>query len=169
MGGFQPNPMQEVILQTLGKLRAIQMNQPTREMVMHMSKNSTKKAGYEKNCGILRKQGFLMYPSTPNKTVELTPQGVAYVGAPDPSDMTNEAYHACIKEIISKKGGLILDHLVDGEVHDREETARALDYDMKKLSGFNKDLSKMSSLGFLVYTKTTLQLTPACFPMNINN
>lgn len=162
--GFKLNAAQEVILQTLGKLRAVKKDEPTREMVMQMSKNSKTKAGYDKNCGILRKQGFLAYPSS--KTMELTDTGVAHVGSPDPSDMTNEVFHASIKQMISKKAGLIFDAIVDGKVHDRKKTAEDLGYDMTKLSGYDKDLSKMSSLGFLDYDKTTLQLTKMCFPMD---
>ena len=43
------------------------------------------------------------------------------------------------------------------------DVAKALGYDLDKLSGFEKDLSKMSSLGFLVKDKDTMQLTAKCF------
>ena len=157
-------PALEAILQTLGKLRAIRKTQPTREMVQNMSGNAKTKAGYEKNCGILRKQGFVEYPCS--KTVALTDQGIQHVGEPDPSDLSNETFHAAIKEMIPPKAGLIFDALIDGKVHDRKQTAKDLGYDMNKLSGYDKNLSRMSSLGFLTYDKKTIQLTKMCFPLD---
>jgi len=163
-GGGGINSAQEGILQTLAKLRAIGIHQPKRDMVQGLSGNSKTKAGYVKNLGIMKKKSYIEY--TDGQTISLTDAGVRYVGDDvDPASLSNESFHADIKKMIAPKTGKILDVLADGKVHDRNKVARALGYDMNKLSGYTKSLSQLSSLGFLTYDKTTLQLTDKAFPL----
>ena len=158
------NRAQDKILQTMGQLRAIGLYQPKKDQLMSFSGNAKTPEGYKKNVGILRKQEFLLYPTT--DTVELTKKGVVYVGdGIDASTLSNAKFHENVKSMLTNKGALIFDKLADGSVRDKLQTARELGYDLTKLSGYEKDLSKMSSLGFLTKTKTTIQLTDKCFPL----
>ena len=151
------------ILETLGKLHAAKIEQPTRDLLQTLSGNTKTVEGFKKNMSILKKHGYINYPD--GKTVELTSLGLEYVGdSIDTSDLTNEQMQANIKEVLSKAGGRILDAINDGKVHNKDEVAKQLGYDMNKLSGYNKDLSKMSTLGYLDKTSTTIQLKDICFP-----
>lgn len=155
-------PAEDKILQAMGKFRAIGEHQPTRDQVQNFSGNAKTLAGFQKNVGNLKKKGYLVY--TPGNTLELTEKGVNHVGDIDPSSLTNEELHKSIKEILgSPKAGELFDMLVDGNEHNRIEIAKEMGYDLKKLSGYDKMLSKMSTLGFVEKTKTTLQLTDKCF------
>lgn len=158
---FQPNAAQAKILHTMGDLRAIGMTQPTRAQVQSFSGNTKTEAGFVKNMGLLRKHKYIVG----SDTLELMPKGVAFVGTNnDPSNVTLEKFHQNIKLLLSKKGGLIFDALVDGKVHNKREVAERLGYDMKKLSGYEKDLCKMSSLGLLDKKENDIQLTGMSFP-----
>jgi len=153
---------EDKIMQALGKFRAIGEYQPKRDLVMQFSGNAKTPEGFKKNTGTLKKKDLLQYPS--GTTVELTDQGVDYVGDIDPSSLTDEELHKTIKEILgSKKAEELFDLLIDGNVRDRIEIAKKMNYDLNKLSGYDKMLSKMSTMGFLEKTKTTLQLTEKCF------
>ena len=151
------------IMETLGKLHAAKIVQPTRDLLQTLSGNTKTVEGFKKNMGTLKKLGYINYPD--GKTVELTSKGLEYVGdSMNGEELTNEMMHNNIKEILSKAGGRILDAIKDGKVHNKNDVAKRLNYDMNKLSGYNKDLSKMSTLKFLDKTTTTIQLTDICFP-----
>ena len=127
-----------------------------------MSGNGKTLEGFKKNCGNIKKKLYLHYPDA--KTMALTENGIAYVGELDAETITNEYFQEqVIKPLLSKKAGLVFDALSDGDVHQKRQVAMELGYDMAKLSGYEKDLSKMSKLGFLNKDKTTLQLTDKCF------
>ena len=158
-------PKEEEIVQALGKLHAAGITEPKRDMVQAMSGNGKTPESFKKNMGILKKhKGYIEYPSA--TTVSLTDAGREYVGEPEPGSITNEVFHEeMIKVLLSKKGKEIFDEISDGKIHDKKEVAKRMGYDMNKLSGFDKDLSKMSTLGFVEKTKPTIQLTDKCFPM----
>lgn len=163
-GGVSVKPAEEKILQAIGKLRVIGTEQPTRDQVQKFSGNTKTKAGFDKNLGNLKKKGFVEYPD--GKTVALTDQGVEYVGEVDPSDLSNEAIQNEMKEMIPAKARDIFDALLDGKEHDRKKLAEQLKYDMNKLSGYQKNISQMRTLGFVDYpSKTTIKLTDSCFPL----
>lgn len=168
--GLKLNAGQENILKTMKKLRKVGHQQPTRDMVMKMSGNSKTPEMFKKNLGIMRKKfGYVEFPDA--KTVALTARGVDYGGDDvDASSLSNESFQADIKEaFLSAKERLIFDALLDGRVHDKWAIAKALGYDLNKISGYEKSLSKMSSLGYLKKTKTQLQLTDDCYPLGRPN
>ena len=152
------------IVETMGKLRAVNMNQPKRDFVQSMSGNAKTTEGFKKNCGILKKQEFVAYPA--KDTMELTPKGIQMMGDPDPSDISNEMFHNNLKEVIgTPQAILIFECLVDGRVHSKDSVIDTLGLDRQKLSGFEKNLSKLNKLNILHKTKTTLQLTDYCYPL----
>jgi len=161
-------PAQDNILQTMGKLRAIGHNQPKRDQVQSFSGNTKTPEGFKKNMGILKKEGYLLFPS--KDTVELTEQGLEYVGDVDPSSLSIDEFHENIKEMLpSQQAKQIFEMIKDGQVYNKKAIIEELGLDPKKLSGFEKNLSKMSSLGFVEKTKTTIQLTDTCFPLGRPN
>ncbi|CAB9498474.1 expressed unknown protein [Seminavis robusta] len=163
-GSGSINKAQENIVITLGKLKAIGMVQPKKTEVQIFSGNSKTKAGYEKNLGTLRKLGYIEYLS--GSMVKLAEKGIRFVGVVDPSSITNESVHNDMKEMLVPKAREIFDVLADGKVHNRREVAEHLNYDMTKLSGYEKNISKMKTLGFVEYhSKTTFALTDRCFPL----
>ena len=116
--------------------------------------------GFKKTMGILKKGGYIVYPT--GDTVALGDEGLKYVGDVEPP--TLEEYHNNIMEILPSKQAIeIFKELQDGEEHNKDEVIDALGLDRSKLSGFEKNLSKMKSLGYLNKTKDTIQLTPLCF------
>jgi len=152
----------------MGKLYAIGIAEPTREMVQSYSGNSKTPEGFKKNMGQIKKGGFTSYPS--GNTVALTNIGLEYVGDVDPSSLSIDEFHVNIKEmLVSKQAKEIFDLLVDGQVHQKMDLVAKLKLDPKKLSGFEKNISKMSSLGFAVKNKTTVQLSDKCFPLGRPN
>ena len=162
-GGLKPALV--AILETIGKLRAIGMEQPKRADVQSFSGNAKTPDGFKKNLGFLRKQlGLIEFP-TPD-TVALTDKGIQHVGEVDPSSLTNESIQEEMKKLLAPKACEIFDAIADGAVHDRKEVARQLGYDMTKLSGYDKNISRMKTLEIVAYpTKTTFQLTDRCFPL----
>jgi hypothetical protein len=157
-------PAEKHILETVGQLVAIGMSQPSRDHVQKFSGYATKQAGYDKNLGQLRKKGYLEFPD--RKSLALTTKGTAQVGEVDTSNVTNEAYQDKMKELLPPKARSILDALADGQVHDREELAQQLHYDMDKLTGYHKNISQMKTFGFVDYVgSNTIQLSDGCFPM----
>ena len=151
------------ILEALAKFRAIGTMQPKRNDVMVFSGNSNTPEGFKKTLGNLRKhKKFVEFHG--NDAVSLTDEGIAQVGHVDPSNISNEAYHDAVKEMLSKKGGEIFDELADGREYDKIDVATKMGYNLSKLSGFNKDLGRMNTLGLLNKTKDTIQLSDKCFP-----
>lgn len=157
-------PKEEAIVQALGKLHAAGITQPKRDMVQAMSGNGKTLEGFKKNMGCTKKKGYLVYPD--GTSVALTDKGVSHVGEVDPDSITNEFFHEeVVKPLLNKKASLIFDAISDGDVHQKKDVAEELGYQMDKLTGYEKDLSKMSKLGFLTKDKTTIQLTNKCFPL----
>lgn len=149
----------------MGKLYHALITQPKRDMVQAFSGNAKTLEGFKKNLGNIKKKGYVNYPD--GATVALTEKGIAYVGTDvDPSSITNETIHETFKELLpGNKGKLIFEAISDGHVHQKKDIAVQLGYDLTKLSGYEKDLSKMSTLEFINKTKTTIQLTDKCFPL----
>ena len=156
------------ILMAVGKLDAVGHDIAKRDMVQALSGNAKTPESFKKNMGSVKKKGFLSYPSS--STVELTEKGKAFVGNPDPGTVTNKFFHEnLVKVLLNKKQCTIFDFISDGKEYNKKEVAKALGYDMGKLSGYEKDLSKMKTLGFIEKTKTSITLTDMCFPLGRNN
>ena len=160
-------PAEDRILKTMGQLYHIGIEQPKKDQVQSFSGNAKTKAGYEKNLGNLRKKGLVEFPT--KGLVALTDKGLEYVGDVDPSSLSIEEFHNNVKVMFSPKAGKIFDAIVDGKVHDKMEVAIRLGYDLNKLSGYEKDLGKMSTLGFLQRIGKQIQLTDKCFPLGRPN
>lgn len=161
-------PALDNILQMMGKLHSIGHNQPKRDQVQSFSGNAKTPEGFKKNMGILKKEGWVLYPS--KDTVELTEQGLEYVGDVDPSSLSIDEFHENIKEMLpSKQAKEIFDMITDGKIHSKKDIIMKLGLDPNKLSGLEKNLSKMSKLGFLEKNQTTIQLTDKCFPLGRPN
>lgn len=157
-GGSLLNASQVKILETVGKLYAIHIRRPTKDQVQTLSGNAKTEAGFVKNIGILKKRGYL------SKTLELTETGHEYLGGDLGGSLDVEEYHGHVKDILgSHQARQIYDLLVDGKTHGKDEIVDVLGLDRNKLSGFEKNLSKMKSLGFVEKTKTTVWLTDRCF------
>ncbi|OEU16020.1 hypothetical protein FRACYDRAFT_238603 [Fragilariopsis cylindrus CCMP1102] len=160
----QLKPKLHIIVQTIAKLVAIGMECPLRKDVQSFSGNTKTEAGFTKNLGLLRKQGFVEFGA--GKSLILTEKGSKYIGTVDPSSLTNESIQNDMKDMLKPKARNIFDALLDGKERNRVVIAKELNYDMNKLSGFEKDLSKMKTLGFLDFpTKKTVKLANKCFPL----
>jgi hypothetical protein len=160
----QLKPKLHIIVQTIAKLVAIGMECPLRKDVQSFSGNTKTEAGFTKNLGLLRKQGFVEFGA--GKSLILTEKGSKYIGTVDPSSLTNESIQNDMKDMLKPKARNIFDALLDGKERNRVAIAKELNYDMNKLSGFEKDLSKMKTLGFLDFpTKKTVKLANKCFPL----
>jgi predicted transcriptional regulator len=164
-GSSDLKPPFEAILQAMGKLRAIGQDNPKRTDVQTFSGNAKTYEGFKKNLGSLRSQyGLVDFPC--GQTVTLTEKGIQHVGEVDRTSVTNESAQELMKELLAPKAREILHAMVDGASHDRNAIAEQLGYDMSKLSGFNKNVSRMKTLDIVSYpTKTTIQLTDRCFPL----
>ena len=159
---FKINGPQMKILKTVAKLERLPV-ETTKATVQSMSGNINTESGFTKNLGILRKQGML---ESGNTVIELTEQGRQLDGVFDSSPLSqNEFWDEIKKFLLPKAAGKIFDTLIDGRVHDKKTIITKLGYQPDKLSGFEKYLSKMSSLGYLSKTKTHLQLTDKAFPL----
>ena len=160
--GSKLTPKEEAIVQALGKLHAGGIIQPKRDVLMVFSNNRKTPEAFKKNMGSIKKKGYFVYPDA--FTVALSDMGEKYVG--NPEMVTNETFHEDVIQPIlgSKKAWAIFLAIRDGKVHNKQETAKKLKYNMEKLSGYDKDLSKMKTLGYLNKTATTIQLTDNCFP-----
>lgn len=158
-------PAQRAILEAMAKLKSAGFDSQDRGFVQTFSKNGKTLEGFKKNVGLLKKAGLLSYGSA--STLELTQEGMDFVGYDaDAAPATNDEFHSLIKDVLpNKQAKQIFDLLVDGGVHDKKEIAMQIpNLDMSKLSGFNKNLSKLSTMGYLDKTQTTMQLTDKCFP-----
>ena len=157
-------PGEDKILQAMGKLHAVGMTEPSRDQVQTFSGNGKTPEGFKKSVGKLKKAGYIVYAN--KDTMALTDEGIKHVGYVDPSSISLTQFHNNIKEILpSKQAVEIFDLLTDGEVHRKDELIDRLNLDRNKLSGLEKNLSKMKTLGFLDKTKDTVQLTAKCFPV----
>ena len=150
------------ILEAVAQYRAIGLV-PSKQQVQGMAGMAKTEAAFVKYLGQLRKDGFISKGS-----FELTPLGVKTAGDVDTASFTNEQFQEkCLAPLISKAAFKILQHINDGKKYDKMEVAKDLNYDLAKISGFNKDVSKMGTLGLLdqdLKKKEILQLTDMCFP-----
>lgn len=73
------NPGKDCILNTMGKLRATQMEQPKSDLVMKLSGNASSEASFFKKLSMLSKKGYIKY-NPDSKTIALTEKGIHYVG-----------------------------------------------------------------------------------------
>jgi hypothetical protein len=154
-------PKERDILQALGKLYAAQVEQKHRSTVAALAGQSKTPEGFKKTLGSLKKKGLITYGS--NDTLDLTDAGIEVIGYTAP--LTNQDFQEeVIKQLVSPKGWTIVQHIIDREVYNKNQVATDMGYDMNKLSGFEKDLSKLKKLGFLDKTSDTIQLTGKCFP-----
>lgn len=154
-------PKEMDILKAIGKLHAGHVENKTRDTVAILAKQKGTPEGYKKTLGMLKKANFIVYSGS--DSVDLTPNGLDAIGYSKP--LNNNAFHEeVIKELITPKAWEIFQHLLDRKTRNIEETAKALGYDMNKLSGYQKNLSKMSTLGYLEKSQTTMKLTDKCFP-----
>ena len=95
----------------------------------------------------------------------MTEKGLAYVGDVSVVEcITNKSVQEFIKKCLTPKERILVDLLVDGMEHNKMEVETLLKYDLMKLSGYDKMLSKMNSRGFLTRTKSTIQLADKFFP-----
>ncbi|KAL3913744.1 MAG: hypothetical protein SGARI_000500 [Bacillariaceae sp.] len=158
---FELKPKEMAILKAIGKLHAAQIGKKSKKMVAALAGQSKTPEGFKKMLGGLKKKGFIIYGA--NDTVDLTDLGIEAVGY-SPA-LTNTDFHEqVIKVLLTPKGWTIFQHIIDREVHNKINVAKEMGYPMSKLSGYDKDLSKMTTLGFLKKTTDTIQLTEKCFP-----
>ena len=80
---------------------------------------------------------------------------------------TNAERQARLKERLKgkKKAIELFELLSDGGVYDRDEIAKTLGYEDKKIKGFVNLICSVKGLGLLEYPdKNSLQLPDVCFP-----
>ena len=109
--------------------------------------------------------------------VELTAKGASLVGpvaSSSESDLKRilEEYSEqfkkfLVKNKVSKRGVLVYDVLSDRKAQDKNKVAKQMGCDMSKLSGFEKDLNRLSALRFLKKVGNMIQLTDKCFPFHL--
>ena len=154
-------PKEKDILKAIGKLNAANIGKKQRPTIAVLAGQSKTPEGFKKMVGGLKKKGLISYG--PKETLELTDLGIEAIGYSAP--LTNEDFHhQVIKQLVSPKGWTIFQHIIDRKEHNKMQVAKEMKYDMNKLSGYNKDLSKLATLGFLEKTQDTIQLTGKCFP-----
>jgi Mn-dependent DtxR family transcriptional regulator len=149
------------ILKAIGKLHAGHVECKTRDMVAVLAGQKKTPEGFKKTLGKLKKSNLVTYGS--GDTVDLTPKGLEVIGYAAPLDNAT-FHHEVIKELISSKAWEIFQKISNRETHEINTVAKEMGYDMKKLSGYQKDLSKLKTLGYIDKTKTTIKLTDKCFP-----
>ena len=151
------------ILQILGKFLAAGITRVPRKRLMEFCttyKGSTG-AGFDKNIGQLVKSGHVKTHIN-DQTVELIKLGIEYINITLLT--TNKEKHDAIKEFLSRTGKLIFDKLVDRQPHDKLVIAEQIGKDLKKLSGYEKVLSFMKKMGWLIkYDNGSIKLTNKCF------
>ena len=157
-------PAHMKILEATKKLLRAGFDTLEKDTVQTFSDNTKTPEGFKKNLGLMKKAGLISYSGS---RMELTNLGMEAIGYDDnTAPATNEVFHAIIADILpNKQAKQIFEVGLDGNEHDKQKVAiNDLGLDPKKLSGFNKNLSKLSTMGYLTKTKTTFKLTDKCFP-----
>lgn len=148
-GAFHPSGPQQRILDSLAKLAAARVTEPTRTQAAAFAGASPKSSGFEKNVSTLSTGGLIRYPG-PGR-LALTDAGAAqaeHVGTPP----TVEEFQEYIYRLISGPQARLLRFLVSAwpEAIDREQLA-ARGGVSPRSSGFEKNVSTLSSFGFVEY------------------
>lgn len=143
------NQPRQKILDTLGRLASVRINEPLRNHVAFFAGVSPNSSGFEKNLGILRRDGYISYP-VPGR-IALTRLGadcVAVFGDPP----TSEELQAQICQLVSFPQAAILRILIAAypEAIPRAELAERSGQS-KTSSGFEKNVGCLRALGFLDY------------------
>lgn len=154
------------ILEAMKKLKAAGLPLD-RTVVELLSGNAKTPQGYKKKLSEMKNKnlGVISYGS--GSILDFTQLGMDAVGYdPDATPASNEDFHEKIKQILPNKQALqIFEALLDGQVHDKQQIAiQVLNLDPTKLSGYDKNLSKLSTMRYLTKTETTIVLTDKCFP-----
>lgn len=125
------------------------MDQPTRTQAAALAGVSPKSSGFEKNVSTLSTLGLIRYPG-PGR-LQLTADGDAQA-APSDSPPTVEEFQGFLYRLVSHPQAALLQALVAiyPESRTREQLAELVDVSPLS-SGFEKNVSTLSSFGFVTY------------------
>ena len=100
------------------------------------------------------------------KSLHLTEAGIQKVGTLANIATTNAERQERLKEKLKGRKAIELFELLsDGGIYDKDETAKALGYDGKKVKSFMNLIASVKGQGLLEYPDSdSLQLTDMCFP-----
>ncbi len=143
------NEPRQKILDTLDRLVSVRVYEPLRNHVAFFAGVSPNSSGFDKNIGILRRDGYLTFPS-PGR-IALTQKGrdVSAITADPP---TTEELQEQVMRLVSGPQGAILKLLI-AEYPDnvgRGQLAQRTGQSNTS-SGFDKNLGRLRALGFIDY------------------
>lgn len=140
---------QQSILNALARFEAARIENPKRTMVAAVSGYSSKSSGFEKNISTLRTNGYIDYPQ--QGFLQLTDAGREVAETPD-TPMTQEELHQAFYRMVGTTKGGLLSIIISAypKPLTREELADRSGYSVKS-SGFEKNVSQLSSWGLIEY------------------
>lgn len=143
------NEPRKKILDTLDRLESVRISQPLRSHVAFFAGVSPNSSGFDKNVGILKRDGYVTFPA-PGR-IAFTDKGrdVASITADPP---TSEELQAQVMALVSGPQGGILRVLIAcyPEAMPRAEVA-ARSGQSETSSGFDKNIGRLRVLGFVDY------------------
>lgn len=140
---------QQKLLDALARLEAAHVATPTRTQAAALASVSPKSSGFEKNVSTLSTAGLVSYPG-PGR-LQLTADGRAQAAAVD-APPTVEEFQDYICRLVSGPQATLLRELIRiyPAATSRAELAEACNVSALS-SGFEKNVSTLSSFGFVVY------------------
>lgn len=143
------NEPRRKILDTLDRLESVRIPQPLRSHVAFFAGVSPNSSGFDKNVGILKRDGYVTFPA-PGR-IAFTPKGrdVAAITADPP---TSEELQDQVMALVSGPQGAILRVLIAcyPEAMPRAEVAARAGVS-ETSSGFDKNVGRLRALGFIDY------------------
>lgn len=148
-GDASVNGPQQAILDAIAFFNSVGIDSPTREQVAFMARVSSVSSGYEKNLSTMRTAGMIDYPA--GGLLALTDFGRALV-SPSMSAPNIDELQEAVYRRISAPQAAILKVLMDAypKAMDREKLAERANQS-ETSSGFEKNLSRLRSLGLIHY------------------
>lgn len=153
---------QQRILDALAWLEMVGVNQADRVRAAFLADQSHRSSGYEKNVSTLSGRGLISYPGP--GLLMLTEEGRGAAHRPD-QPPTDAELHASIASKISGPQWALLEQLIAAYpgALTREELANAANVSSAS-SGFEKNVSTLSGLGFVHYpVKRSVAALPILF------
>jgi len=147
--GFTPSKPQLAVLDALAWLKTVDVLAPTRGQVALVARVSSKSSGFEKNVSTLSTAGLLSYPGP--GLLQLTAAGRAMANVPEVPPTTEELHEAIYRRLSAPQAvllGVLISHYPD--TLSREDLAAEAEVSAAS-SGFEKNVSTLSSLGLVTY------------------
>lgn len=140
---------QQALLDALAWLETVSIRTPTRGQLALAAEVSSKSSGFEKNVSTLRTGGFISYPH--DNCIALTDEGRAVAAIPDAHPTTEDLQESLLRRVSTPQATLlqVLIQVYPGSLS-REKLAERANVSSLS-SGFEKNVSTLSSLGLVGY------------------